>query len=232
MPLILVLLAATLGLSACFPIAAHPTRIEPGPEVTMGFSGEVTLDSSAQSGRHLGRMPNFNIGFAAGFRDPDGRDGIASRLAIAVGLAGLAADTYLELPREWFSTVDAGFGVTWQTGPASVVLPYIQAGHQFGDGAVLFRNLGRALARGDSLGRVQRWVITVGGSILPVGQRAPGRVSLLTFVSFLPGAKREEATCLFSCAGAAYYRSVLMIVGFTASRAARRPDGFSRDARQ
>lgn len=193
----------------------------------MGFSGEVTLDSSAQSGRHLGRMPNFNIGFAAGFRDRDGRDGIASRLAIAVGLAGLAADTYFELPRGWFSTVDAGFGLTFQTGPASVVLPYIQAGHQFGDDAELFTNIGRAFARGDSLGRVQRWVVTVGGSILPTG-RQPGRLSLLTFVSFLPGAQREEASCLFSCAGADYYRSVVMIVGFTASRVARRPDGVPR----
>ena len=36
---------ATVSL-ACYPVAAHPTRVDPGLALTMGMSGQLVFDSN------------------------------------------------------------------------------------------------------------------------------------------------------------------------------------------
>jgi hypothetical protein len=194
--------AALLVTAGCFPITAHPTRIEPGMALTAGMAAQVVRDSSASRGRHDAILPSWALGFSAGFVDSL-NDGIGSRLAGGVGLASFFADAYFEAPRSAFGDWDAGAGISWQWVAAPALIPYVQVGREIGRNVQAQGSIGLAFLGHDSLPNARRVAVTLSFSTRGEGSTALGRgASQTTFITLLPGAERRwsESHCFLLCA--------------------------------
>jgi hypothetical protein len=216
---------------ACYPIAAHPTRIEPGVALTTGVSAQVTLDSSLEHDPKSSIRPSMAIGLAAGFTDSL-EDGLKTRIAAGLGMASYFADLYFEMPRSAFGEWDAGFGVTTQWVLARTVIPYLQFGRDIGDGVALFGSVGLAIFDPDSLPRQRRLAATVGMSLASERPHAFGRGGVTSFyTTVLPGATRVfvESYCVIVCSDERHtLGSSLVIIGVSGELKLQRTAGGGR----
>lgn len=191
-----------VGAVGCFPITAHPTRIEPGMALTAGMAFQVVRDSSVSRGRHDAILPSWAFGLSAGFVDSLS-DGISTRLAAGVGIASYFADAYVEAPRSAFDDWDAGAGISWQWVAAPALMPYVQVGREIGRNVEAQGSIGLAFLGRDSLPNARRLALTLSVSTRGEGSTALGRGgSQTTFITLLPGAERRwsDPDCLLVCA--------------------------------
>src|SRR5688572_27984523 len=101
--------------AGCYPLMAHPTRVESGANLTMTIGGQVVrmkTDTSSQ----LGGIPNVGVQLVMGSRDSLRTDAISTRFAFGPSLSGFGWGAYAEFPETFLGETDAGFGVSGQSG--------------------------------------------------------------------------------------------------------------------
>jgi hypothetical protein len=158
--------ALIVALCSCYPAMAHPTRVGSGFSVisTLGVhvaEDEDVLQSSAP--RRHGFSPTFGLSAALSVRDTSATaDGPGFRFSVGTGFAMPVWQAYMELPRGRFGDLDAGAGIALHGARPRLVMPYLQAGRQFGERRSWFSQQGFAFgstANGRSSGVL--WIPTV-----------------------------------------------------------------------
>jgi hypothetical protein len=206
-------IVAVVSSSGCYPMLAHPTRVERGVALTHVGGLQAFVDSSLVDGTATTRLlPSFTLGIAVEMRDSLRSDGPAARLQLGAALTSLIADLYAELPREAFGDFDAGLGIGGQRGVMEFVMPYAQFGRSFGGGHFWFLSNGVALTRHlDPSGWRPVWMPTVG-----FGRSTP-QLHHTLFVTAIVGRRPPEgSTTCFVCAGpSAVTQHTFLLVGLT-----------------
>lgn len=191
-------LAALACLTGCFPVLAHPTRVESGFKLTSHASFSLVSDSTGEPRRETYVfVPSIDFEASLGIRDTSRVDGPGLRLAAAGGLSGFGGSAYVELPREQFGDFDFGFGIAGHGGALTMWTPYLQLGRHESDDMSWFVRNGVTFATGsDSTNWAVLWVPTVG----IVRHRSYRDASL--FLSAVVGHQDAVASpCFFTCDG-------------------------------
>ena len=189
-----VALAALFGVTGCFPVFAHPTRVESAFQVSATSTLGFVTDSAGQTGDVTrGLLPVIDLEASLGMRDSTREDGLGLRLSVSAGLSGYGGSAYFEAPRELFGAIDLGVGLAGHHGGISFWTPYLQFGRQYQQDRSWFVRNGVAFTTTtDSTDGAVVWIPTVG----IVSQRARGNGAL--FLSAVVGRQqRVERTCLF-----------------------------------
>ncbi len=204
-------LAGVVTLSACFPVMAHPTRVESGMRLgtVAGFSfGSDSIGETGQIDPVI--VPSLDIELALGIRDTTREDGPGLRLSAAAGMSGFGGSVYVEYPRESLGSLDGGVGLAAHRGALRVIMPYAQFGrHEDRDRAWFVRNGIAIVAPRDSAGTRLAWIPTVGFSTRD--QRSDKSIYLSAVFG---GEQRVERACvLFSCLrySNSYTRTTLIV---------------------
>jgi hypothetical protein len=208
------LLAGLIGLTGCFPVLAHPTRVESGLQLSTYSSLSLVSDSSSDPQRvAYSILPSFDFEASLGIRDTSRDDSMGLRLAASGGLSGYGASAYVELPRDQFGSFDVGVGIAGHHATASVWTPYVQLGRFESEDMSWFVRNGVAFAAASDSSRWSvLWIPTVG-----IVRHRPYRDAAL-FLSAVVGAQQGiERPCFFDCTDA-FFRTQVMLgasVSFT-----------------
>jgi hypothetical protein len=204
----------SLALTGCFPLVSHPTRVEEGLSLGVSLGVQAMADSS-HAGRDHGLLPSYTMVGAVGFRDPY-EDRPALRLAGGIGFSGYLGNAYLEFPRAFLASLDAGIGFTAQKGYFDMQIPYLQVGGALGGDRNWFLTQGFAFVHRPHSRRSGRaWLPTVG-----IGERRDF-AELQFFLTAIVGRPPEArySVCLFWCDPAAQIRTkTLLLLGVSAHR--------------
>lgn len=184
---------ATLVFSACVPILAHPTRVNPGFEVGTYYTFGIAADSGAQGESSV--LPSIDLELAVGIRDPSRDTGPSLRVSASGGFSGSGVGAYTEFPREWLGDLDAGAGFAIHYGASTSMMPYLQVGRRLGEDYSWFVRNTAAFIRADSGTRSALWIPTIGLSRHTTGRA--GNVDV--FASAIIGPQQPFSTCLFWC---------------------------------
>lgn len=204
-----------VSLGACLQPVVHPTRIEPGLELTFGTSIHLALDSVGNHEQTLRRGIGYAVGLAISARDTL-RDGVASRFAFGAGTTGLYGGGYFELPRSIFGDWDAGLGTTVFFDGLNAVMPYVQAGFNWTETVAPFVSLGTYLMQED-VGRRVRPALTFGASLhAPFGRRKSTAGVLYSTILF-NASDHQGASCPLECGSDPYLDGTFLILGFGSS---------------
>lgn len=206
--------AAMLCLTGCFPVLAHPTRVERGLRLSSFTSVSLVSDSAPDPERAtFTLLPAVDFEVSIGTRDSLRDDGPGLRLAASGGMSGYGGSVYLELPRDQWGTIDTGIGIAGHRGIASLWTPYFQFGRYESDDMSWFVRNGVAFAAAsDSASWAVLWIPTV--SIVRHRTYRDAAVFLSTIVG---NQERTRRPCFFDCPSS-YLRTRVMLgvsVNFT-----------------
>jgi hypothetical protein len=191
---VLIALAGSLGVTGCFPVFAHPTRVASAFQISATSTLGFVTDSAGQTGDVArGLLPVFDLEASLGIRDSTRDDGPGLRLSASAGFSGYGGSAYVEAPRDLFGTLDLGVGLAGHRGGVSFWTPYMQLGRQYQQDLSWFVRNGVAFATSaDSTDGAVVWIPTVG----IVRQRT--RSNSAFFLSAVVGRRqRVERACLF-----------------------------------
>lgn len=194
-------------LTGCYPVFAHPTRVESGAKLSSFTSFALVSDSGREDGRrNLLFVPSIDFEASLGIRDTSRSDGPGLRLAASGGLSGWSGSVYMEAPRDRFGPVDAGLGFTAYGGAGPLWSTYVQFGRRESDEMSWFLRNGVAFdARTDSAESAVLWVPTVG----IVRHRLYREATI--FLSAIVGRQLlYQGPCFFTCSGPAI-RTLAMV---------------------
>jgi hypothetical protein len=184
--------------TGCFPVLAHPTRVESGFKLSSFTSVSLVSDSTGEPSRATYTvLPSIDFEASLGIRDTSRIDGPGLRLAASGGLSGLGASAYLEWPRDQFGDFDLGFGIAGHGGALNTWTPYLQVGrYESEDMSWFVRNGVTFATSSDSTNWAVLWVPTVG-----IVRHRPYRDAAL-FLSAVVGSQQAvDGPCFFSCEG-------------------------------
>ena len=207
-------LAGLICLTGCFPVFAHPTRVNPGFQLSEFTSIALISDSAGEPKRAvLSVLPSIDFEAALGIRDTSRDSGPGLRIAASGGLSGYGGSLYLEFPRDQFGDFDVGVGIAGHHGAASLWTPYVQFGRAEDEDMSWFVRNGVAFATPlDSSRASALWIPTVG----IVRHRLYRDATL--FLSAVVGAQQSvDRPCFFDCTSSAV-RTLVMLgasVSFT-----------------
>jgi hypothetical protein len=201
------LLAGLVGLTGCFPVLAHPTRVDPGFTLSSFTSLALVTDSTGEPRRATYVvLPSIDFEASLSVRDTSRIDGPGLRLAASGGLSGFGASAYVELPRDQFGDFDMGFGIAGHGGALTSWTPYLQFGrYESEDMSWFIRNGVLFATYSDTTNVAVLWVPTVG----IVRHRLYRDASL--FLSAVVGGQHAlEGPCFFACDGHAMRTKVMV----------------------
>jgi hypothetical protein len=189
------------GLGACFPVNPLRTAIEPGSRFGVTSVTSVTTGQRfvGDSSRRPGLLPALGVYLSAGRVATEGEPGVRGTL-LANWSGNAGADGYLELPKEWFGTLDAGSGVQVQRGTQRAWGPYVSVGREVSAGRYLWLTQS-ATALQWSTDSAYRWVT---GTLVGLqGAQRRGRTGAV-FVGVVVG--QQDRSCgrafMWSCTSA------------------------------
>lgn len=207
--------------TACFPMLAHPTRVQEGVSLVFTSSMHVMADSSRATGeRSLEARPAFAIQLAVGARARDDPEGIAYRIAGGVGLTGYVADAYAELPQWYLGDLDAGFGVAAQWGYLRVLMPYAQIGRLLGGDWHWFTSQGAGFVHQRRWNHARAvWMPTIG--VTRTTAQRDAQVFLTAVIGGIPSL--DIPKCVIWCPGETdVVKRTVVMLGISAGRVAHR----------
>lgn len=184
-------LSVMVAFAGCYPLMAHPTRVENGGMLTMVAGGQVARTKPDSGASHVTFIPNVALLLVVGARDSVRRNSVSTRLSFGAGLSGLAWGAYAELPESVLGETDAGFGVSGQYGSTfTTLMPYFQFGRRMNSRAAWLVSQGMAMVNtGDSLGWSPLLSTTLGLS--GHGEWSSG----VFFITLLTGNRSYEYSC-------------------------------------
>lgn len=194
-------------LTGCFPVMAHPTRVEPGLRLTPIASIALIVDSSGAGGPVTHAVvPSLDFEASLAVRDSFRVDGPGLRLSAAAGMSGYGGAAYAELPRDQFGDFDVGVGLAAHRGALKLWTPYVQFGrHEAEDMSWFLRNGIAFAAPLDSARWSVLWIPTVG-----VARHRSNRIATL-FLSAVIGRQQDvDRPCFFDCQSA-FVRTQVML---------------------
>lgn len=194
-------------LTGCFPVLAHPTRVEPGFKLSNFTSVSLVSDSTGEPRRQTYVvLPSIDFEASLSVRDTSRLDGPGLRLAASGGFSGFGASAYVEWPRDQFGDLDLGFGVAGHGGALTSWTPYLQLGRYESEDMSWFVRNGVMFATGsDSTNWAVLWIPTVG-----IVRHRSFRDAAL-FLSAVVGKQRAlDGPCFFTCDGHAMRTQVML----------------------
>jgi hypothetical protein len=200
-------LAFLTAVSGCYPIIAHPTRVESGMKLTTLSSFAMVSDSAAgDERRSLAVVPSIDVEAALGIRDTTRTDGTGLRISAFAGFSGYGGSVYLEAPREFLGSFDAGAGVAAHAGFGGVWTPYVQFGRREDEEMSWFvRNSAAFTARHDSTAAAVVWIPTVG-----IVRQRSNRENVMFLSAVVGRQPLYQGPCLFACEGPSL-RTLVMV---------------------